>query len=247
MWKERLGNPVWHIHNGNPPEAEVLHHPGEGNAHGTSISFGMLLNLAAVANSEDASVLWGFLRRYATGASPENHPKLDQLVGYAVAYFRDFVRLEKKYRLPDDVERNRFVVLDADGRGQTPATAANDETRIVFHLTNADPLVAAELLDEVEGMLAAYQADHRPLRVEVVSHSEGLDLLRESLSGHKERIHQLAVRFPNLAFVACKNTIDRLRVERGIEVKLIPDAEVIDSGVSHVVKRQKEGWSYIRV
>jgi len=36
-------------------------------------------------------------------------------------------------------------------------------------------------------------------------------------------------------------------VERGIEVKLIPDAEVIDSGVSHVVKRQREGWSYIRV
>ncbi|MCB1722742.1 MAG: hypothetical protein H6959_07990 [Chromatiaceae bacterium] len=149
--------------------------------------------------------------------------------------------------LPDDVERNRFVVLDADGRGQTPATAANDETRIVFHLTNADPLVAAELLDEVEGMLAAYQADHRPLRVEVVSHSDGLALLRQSLTAYGTRIHELAQRFPNLTFVACRNTIDRLRVERGIEVRLVPDAEVIDSGVNHVVRRQKEGWSYIRV
>ena len=141
----------------------------------------------------------------------------------------------------------RFVVLDADGRGQAPAVAADEETRIVFHLTNADQTVAGELLDEVEGMLNAYAADGHPLRVEVVSHSEGLDLLRESLSGHKERIHQLAMRFSNLTFVACKNTIDRLKVERGIEVKLIPDAEVIDSGVSHVVKRQREGWSYIRV
>ncbi len=104
QWKERLGNPVWHIHNGNPPQAEVLHHPGEGDAHGTTVSFGMLLNLAAVANSEDPSVLWGFLRRYAPGASPQNHPRLDRLVGYAVAYFRDFVRPSKTYRLPDDTE-----------------------------------------------------------------------------------------------------------------------------------------------
>ncbi|MCB1791630.1 MAG: hypothetical protein KDJ27_02455 [Gammaproteobacteria bacterium] len=142
---------------------------------------------------------------------------------------------------------NRFVVLDPQGRGQAPATAASEETRIVFHLTSADPMVAGELLDEVETMLSAYQADHRPLRVEVVSHSEGLDLLRKSLTVHEGRIHELAGRFSNLTFVACKNTIDRLRVEHGIEVKLIPDAEVIDSGVSHVVRRQKEGWSYIRV
>jgi intracellular sulfur oxidation DsrE/DsrF family protein len=144
-------------------------------------------------------------------------------------------------------EANRLVVLDPDGRGQAPASAAEEETRIVFHLTNADQVVAGELLDEIEGMLEAYQADGRPLRVEVVSHSDGLDLVRERLSRHKSRIHALSQRYSNLTFVACKNTIDRLRVEHGIEVKLIPDAEVIDSGVSHVVKRQKEGWSYIRV
>jgi len=146
-----------------------------------------------------------------------------------------------------DATGNRFVVLDPAGRGQGPATAADHDTRIVFHLTNADQGVAGELLDDVEQLLQAYEADGRPLRVEVVSHSEGLDLLRERLSAHKARIHRLANRYANLTFVACQNTIERLKVERGIEVRLIPDAEVIDSGVSHVVKRQKEGWSYIRV
>ncbi len=57
----------------------------------------------------------------------------------------------------------------------------------------------------------------------------------------------LASNYDNLAFVACQNTINRLRVEKGLEVTLVPEAEVIDSGVSHVVKRQMEGWSYIRV
>lgn len=145
------------------------------------------------------------------------------------------------------IEGQRFVVLDPEGRGRTPAVASDDETRIVFHLTNPDQTVAGELLDDVEAMLTAYQADGRPLRVEVVSHSEGLDLLRERLSRHKQRIRDLAGQFSNLTFVACQNTINRLKLARGIEVKLVPDAEVIDSGVSHVVKRQKEGWSYIRV
>ncbi len=45
---------------------------------GTAVSFAMLLNLAAVANSEDPGVLWGFLRRYAPGVSPETHPRLDR-------------------------------------------------------------------------------------------------------------------------------------------------------------------------
>jgi len=145
------------------------------------------------------------------------------------------------------VQGERFVLLDPEGRGQAPAAASDGETRIVFHLTDPDQTVAGELLDDVEAVLAAYQADGRPLRVEVVSHSEGLNLLRERLSQHQEQIHRLAGQYANLTFVACQNTIDRLRVEQGVEVRLIPDAEVIDSGVSHVVKRQKEGWSYIRV
>ncbi len=148
---------------------------------------------------------------------------------------------------PGTAEHNRFVVLDPEGRGQAPAVAADDETRIVFHLTNADPMVAGELLDEVETMLQAYEADGRPLRVEVVSHSDGLELLRQSLTVHESRIQELAGDYDNLTFVACKNTINRLRVDHGIEVQLVPDAEVTDSGVSHVVRRQQQGWSYIRV
>lgn len=149
--------------------------------------------------------------------------------------------------VPGEGMAHRFVVLDPDGRGQAVAGAEDQDTRIVFHLTQADQAVAGELLDEVENMLQAYEADGRALRVEVVSHSDGLDLLRERLSQHKERIAAMAERYANLTFVACKNTMDRLRVEQGIEVRLIPGTEVIDSGVSHVVKRQREGWSYIRV
>ncbi len=97
----RLQNPVWHIHSGEPPKAEL------------PISFALLLNLASASNSEDKEVLWGFIRRYAPEATPEQHPLLDQLVGYAVRYFHDFVKPAKRYRAPTEKERNALLDLDA--------------------------------------------------------------------------------------------------------------------------------------
>jgi lysyl-tRNA synthetase class 1 len=122
-WKERLGNPVWHVHAGAPPLPETLEH---GSNSGTTVSFAMLLNLAAVANSDNPAVLWGFLRRYAPSASPENHPRLDGLVNYAVAYFRDFVAPKKRYRAADEVERAALESVAAE-LAALPAGASAEE------------------------------------------------------------------------------------------------------------------------
>ena len=120
-WKERLGNPVWHIHAGAPPKPEILTH----DQHGQTISFAMLLNLAAVSNTESPEVLWGFLRRYYPSASPETHPRLDSLVRYAVAYFRDFVAPKKRYRKADAVERGVLLQISAK-LAELPADASPD-------------------------------------------------------------------------------------------------------------------------
>ena len=85
------------------------------------------------------------------------------------------------------------------------------------------------------------------MRVEIVSHGEGLELLRTRFSKHQKTINKLARKFDNLTFVACKNTIDRVEISEGIEITILPNVKITDSGVNHVVKRQKEGWTYIRV
>jgi lysyl-tRNA synthetase class 1 len=90
---QRLENPVWHIHNGQPPK---LH---------SDLSYGILLNLASVANAEEKSQLWGYITRYKPDATPASAPFLDKLVGYAINYYRDFVKPAKQYRAPTDVER----------------------------------------------------------------------------------------------------------------------------------------------
>ena len=55
----------------------------------------MLLNLASVVNAERPDMLWGFIRRYSPGATPESAPFLARLVDHAVAYYQDFVRPEE--------------------------------------------------------------------------------------------------------------------------------------------------------
>ena len=97
----QIENPVWHIHSGSPPNADV------------PVSFALLLNLVAVANPEDRSQLWGFITQYAPEASPETHPLLDSLAGYAMRYYRDFILPAKTYRAPTDAERAAMEDLSA--------------------------------------------------------------------------------------------------------------------------------------
>lgn len=92
----RLENPAWHIHHGTPPAPE----PG-------TLSFSILLNLAAVVNAEEKGMLWGFISRYTT-ATPETAPFLDKLAGYAVAYYQDFVKPTKQYRVATETEKAAF-------------------------------------------------------------------------------------------------------------------------------------------
>jgi len=127
--KQRLANPVWHIHSGHPPKAEM------------PISFSMLLTLVASSNAENAETLWGFIGRYRPGVTPQTHPKLDALVGYAIHYFRDFVLPHKKFREPGDSERAALMDL-RDALAQLPAGATAAQIQeVVYEIGRREPFL----------------------------------------------------------------------------------------------------------
>ncbi|QXQ06647.1 lysine--tRNA ligase [Sphingosinicellaceae bacterium] len=100
--EQRLGNPVFHVHEGEPPAVDL------------PLGFGLLLNLVTVAGTDDPAVLWGFVSRYVPGTSAATHPQIDALVNYAIAYARDFVLPGLKRRAPD--AREAAALADLDGR-----------------------------------------------------------------------------------------------------------------------------------
>jgi lysyl-tRNA synthetase class 1 len=127
--KQRLSNPVWHIHAGDPPKPDM------------PIAFSMLLTLVSSSNAENAETLWGFIGRYRPGVTPQTHPKLDAMVGYAIHYFRDFVLPEKKFRQPTDAERAALSDL-RDALSQLPADVTAEQIQdVVYEIGRREPFL----------------------------------------------------------------------------------------------------------
>jgi lysyl-tRNA synthetase class 1 len=127
--KQRLSNPVWHIHSGKPPKPDM------------PISFQLMLTLVSSSNAENADTLWGFIGRYRPGVTRETHPKLDRLVTYAIHYFHDFVLPTKKYREPQPAERAALMDL-RDALSQLPHDATAEQIQdVVYEIGRREPFL----------------------------------------------------------------------------------------------------------
>jgi lysyl-tRNA synthetase class 1 len=127
--KQQLSNPVWHIHAGHPPTADM------------PVTFQLLLTLVSSSNAENAETLWGFIGRYRPGVTPQTHPKLDALVGYAINYYRDFVAPTKQFRAATDAERAALSDL-RDALSQLPEGAsAEDIQNVVYEIGRREPFL----------------------------------------------------------------------------------------------------------
>ena len=111
--KEQLGNPVWHVHNGNPPKEKNV------------IAFGVLLNLVSASNAESEEVLWKFIINYNSKIIKDEHPILEKLIKNAIQYFNDIVKPLKKYRSANANENKAISelisVLKEMPEGKDPA------------------------------------------------------------------------------------------------------------------------------
>ena len=93
-----LMNPVWHVHNGLIPKEDTI------------MSFSMLLNLVEASNADSKELLWKFVKKYKKDISEKDHIIFDNLIGYAIKYFNDVIKLQKKYKKPDSNEK---IALEA--------------------------------------------------------------------------------------------------------------------------------------
>ena len=94
-----LMNPVWHVHNSNIPKEEMI------------MSFSMLLNLVETSNADNKDLLWKFVKKYKKDISVKDFPIFDKLVGYAIKYFDDVIKIKKKYKKPNDNEKLALEAL----------------------------------------------------------------------------------------------------------------------------------------
>ena len=97
--KEQLLNPVWHVHNGNPPKEKIV------------MPFSMLLNLVDSSNAKNKDILWKFINRFHKEIKPKDHKILDGLTNYAINYFKDNVEPKKNFKKPSVDEKKALEKL----------------------------------------------------------------------------------------------------------------------------------------
>ncbi len=88
-----LLNPVWHVHSGAIPNEKNI------------MTFSMLLNLVETSNSNSRDLLWKFVKKYKKNISEKDYPIFDKLISYAIKYFNDVIKKNKKYKIPNIEEK----------------------------------------------------------------------------------------------------------------------------------------------
>jgi lysyl-tRNA synthetase class 1 len=119
---------VHHIHNGRVPAPRSL-----------PLTYGLLLNLVSLPGIHDKETAWRFVQRYAPETSVETHAELDELIGLAVNYARDFVVPTLKRRAPIEMEIAALKDLDSE-LARLPADADGDAIQhLVFEVGKRHP------------------------------------------------------------------------------------------------------------
>ncbi len=123
---------------------------------------------------------------------------------------------------------------------------SSETWRVVLHINSNDTYLQNTLLDETQRLLEIYRKNKQKLKVEIVAYGKGVSLIQLSKSPYIERINKLTKKNPNLTIVACGRSLKRIR-ENNTNFKIMPNISIAPSGIRQILKRQKQGWSYIRI
>ena len=96
---EKLLNPVWHVHSGQPPQEKIV------------MPFSMLLNLVGTSNAKTKDILWKFVNKFNKDINAVTNPIFDNLTEFAINYFKDKVEPNKKFKTPNKEEKVALINL----------------------------------------------------------------------------------------------------------------------------------------
>ena len=117
-------------------------------------------------------------------------------------------------------------------------TKPKSHHQVVFQMTSGVVEEQKGLINNLENILEAW-GDKTEL--EVVAHGPGLSMLVEESTPSSKEIQSLIAR--GVVFVACENTMKRKNVTT---TDLVKGVHTVPMGIGEIVKKQEQGWTYIK-
>jgi intracellular sulfur oxidation DsrE/DsrF family protein len=125
------------------------------------------------------------------------------------------------------------VLLPAQSHAQK-----SDRQRVVFQVSDNDPAKWNLALNNARNVQADLGKDN--VDVEIVAYGPGLNMLKADSKVAPRLAQALG---GSIGLMACENTMRNTKTTR---TDMYAGISYVDAGVVHIMKRQREGWNYIR-
>jgi len=137
--------------------------------------------------------------------------------------------------------------------------AKDDVIRVVYHADFGDPRRFSAMLTNIGNMVGVYQSNLEDYDIRIVFVAYGIRFVtRDSLAGTafaedaalKERRENLISRLESLhntygvKLELCNITREQVGLD---EKKLIPNVQMVPSGVARIVELERKGYAYLKV
>ncbi len=127
-----------------------------------------------------------------------------------------------------------------------PADEKSELWKVMLHVSTDDPNRLNIILNETEALLKSYAESSRKLELEILTNNKGMTLVTDNGEPYSKRLRKLQSKYQNLVLMACGETLKRISATHK-QLPLLPKTSVVSSALNQIVKRKKEGWTYIRI
>src|SRR6516164_1089847 len=127
-----------------------------------------------------------------------------------------------------------------------PSTPKSKDHRLILQVNTNDAAAMNLALNNAMNVTQYYKDLGEKVKIEVIAFGPGLHMLREDTSPVKARIETMALSAPEVSFKACGNTQENMHKAENKDIRIIPQAEVVKSGVIHIMQLEEQGWTYVK-
>ena len=110
--------------------------------------------------------------------------------------------------------------------------------RVILQVSDNDPSKWRLALDNATNVQADLGKEN--VQIEIIAYGPGLEMLK---SESKVADHLAGALDESVGLIACENTMTSTKVTKD---DMYSGIAYVKAGVTHIMKRQREGWAYIR-
>jgi intracellular sulfur oxidation DsrE/DsrF family protein len=140
------------------------------------------------------------------------------------------------------MDRRNILTLLGLGAAAAPALAQQKKSaakhRVIFQVSDNDPARWQLALNNARNVQTDLGKEN--VQIEIVAYGPGIEMMKaeSKVAGGLAGALDTSV-----GLIACENTMQNNKVSRD---DMYAGIGFVQAGVTHLMKRQKEGWAYIR-